>query len=235
MRHLVKTAALCTLTLVLVSAGNTAPRPGRAKLRLSPEMFDFGYIPQGLKVANRYWLANDGLDTLVVATVKPQCGCTTAPLTRDRVAPKDSVPLDVLFDSKNINGVVNKKVTVVSNSSTGDSISLYFTGRVDDKDSIVNLQPRVALFTEIDKLKEIIKLTNLSHGEFKVRLAAPPPGYFTCELSNTTLAAGGSLDVTLTRGKGTPVGQYETSITLLLDAPVPHPVSIPIKGLGYME
>jgi hypothetical protein len=209
--------------------------PGRAKLKLTPGIFDFGYIPQGFKVTARYWLANTGKDTLLISTVKPQCGCTTAPLKRDRISPADSVPLDVVFDSKNITGVINKKVTIVSNDATRDSAEIFFTGRVESKDSVITVEPRFATFIEIDKRKEIIKLSNNSPVDYRVQLAAPPPDFIKCELSSNHLSQHGSMLVTLTRSKGSPVGEYETSITLLLDAPVPHPISIPIKGLGYIE
>lgn len=235
MRRSIPFGTLLILTLVLSAAGQVSAKAGRAKLRIAPDMFDFGYIPPGFKVTNKYWLVNDGADTLVVAAVKPQCGCTAAPLTKDRVSPKDSVPLDVVFDTKNITGVINKKVTVVSNSSTGDSTVLYFTGRIEATDTILAIEPRAALFTEIDKRKEIIKLRNISRGEFRVRLAAPPPGFIECSLSADLLPPGGSMTVTLTRGKGTPVGEYVASVTLVCDAPIPLSVSIPIKGLGYVE
>ena len=170
--------------------------------------------------------------------MKPQCGCTTAPLKKDRIPPADSVSLDVVFDSKNITGVVNKKVTIVSNPprrAIGDSAEIFFTGRVESKDLVITVEPRFATFIEIDKRKEIIKLSNNSPVDYSVQLAAPPPDFIKCELSSNRLPQRGSMLVTLTRGKGSPVGEYETSITLLLDAPVPHPISIPIKGLGYIE
>jgi len=235
MKRAIQSTAFFLVGVLLVLSSSTHAKPGRPKLKLSPSVFDFGYIPQGFKVANRYWLANVGADTLLVSAVKPQCGCTTAPLKKNRIAPGDSVPLDLVFDSKNITGVINKKVTIFSNDSARDSTEIFFTARVQDPDSTLLVEPRFAAFPSIDKRKESITLTNNTESEYRVRLAAPPPEFIKCELSGDRLLPGSSISVILTRGKGAPVGVYETSITLWFDGPIPHPISIPIKGTGYIE
>jgi hypothetical protein len=235
MNHTLRSSILFIAAAALAISQSAAARPGRAKLRLTPVVFDFGYMPQGFKVTSRYWMANAGADTLIVSAVKPQCGCTAVPLKRNRVAPGDSVSLDLVFDSKNMNGLVNKKVTILSNDATRDSADIFFTARVQDIDSTLSVVPRFATFVSIDKRKESITLTNRSRSECRVRLAAPPPEFITCEFSSDHLLPGGSVSVILARGKGAPVGEFETSITLWIDGPIPYPVSIPIKGLGYVE
>ena len=233
-KHTIRPIILITAASLVFSPSASA-KSGRPKLKLTPTAFDFGYMPQGFKVTNRYWVANTGTDTLLVSEVKPLCGCTTAPLKKNRIAPGDSVSLDVVFDSKNITGGVNKKVTIFTNDLTQNPAEISFTVRVQDRDSIMTVKPRFATFLAIDKRKDSIALTNNTLSEYKVRLAAPPPEFIKCEFSSDRVLPGGSISLTLTRGKGAPVGEYETSITLWLDGPLPYPLSIPIKGVGYIE
>jgi hypothetical protein len=229
------------LTLPLLAFATLAPshhvqaKPGRPRLKLIPSIFDFGFMPTGVKVSTRFWLGNSGSDTLRIAEVKPMCGCTTAPLKKNLVAPGDSVPLDVVFDSKNITGVVNKKVTINSNDSTHGPTEIFFTARVQDQDTTMTVRPKGAAFPTIDKISDTIALTNDTKAECRIRLATAPPDFIKCLLSSDRMLPGASVSIILTRGKGAPVGEYETSITLWIDGPFPHAISIPIKGIGYLE
>lgn len=220
-------AAFCAL--VPRSAG-AAP-----KISATPMTFDFGYMPEGQTVTHRYWLANRGDDTLVIVEVKPQCGCTTVPLPTDHLAPSDSIPLDLSFDSKNIRGRVNKAVRIWSNDSTLYPATIYFTGAVADSAQTIFADPPVASLTSIDNPHQIIELTNTSDEAFRLGLAAPAPPFLHCEFSSDSIGAGGSATLKIVSGEGTPLGEYRTSITLQFTGHLLYPLTIPVKGVGYMQ
>ena len=227
--------SLCGVLVAAVCA-SLPPRANAApKISATPEAFDFGYLPEGQTVTHRYWLANRGDDTLVIVEVKPQCGCTTVPLPTDRLAPSDSVPLDLSFDSKNMRGRVNKAVRIWSNDSTLYPAIIYFTGDVADSAQTIIANPPVASLTSIVNPHQIIELTNTSQDAYRLGLATPAPPFLQCEFSSDSVAAGGSVTLKIVPGQGAPLGEYKTSITLLCTGNLQFPLTIPVKGVGYMQ
>ena len=226
-------AAGSLLVIALVNPGEV--KAAKPVIRTTPEFYDFGHVPDGHKVFCRYWLANDGDDTLIVSSVKPQCGCTTVPLPKDRLAPSDSVPLDLSFDSKNMKGLVNKAVRIWSNDSTKAPAIIYFMARVNDPERVIEVTPSAASLTSIDKLEQIIELSNTSNVGYTVAFASPPPPFLNCELSSDSLAPKAAVSLRLTVGKGAPLGDYSTSLTLRLEGDIPYVLTIPVRGVGYME
>jgi hypothetical protein len=223
--------------LLVVAASLCLPLAGAAApiISTTPATFDFGYVPEGQTVFHRYWLANQGDDTLVVEMVKPQCGCTTVPLPKDRLAPADSVPLDLSFDSKNIKGRVNKAVRIWSNDSTQYPAIIYFSANVSDSAQLIVATPPIASLVSIDNPLQVIELSNASKNSYRVWLAAPLPPFLNCEFSNDSLPPGGTITLTLTTGEGVPLGDYRASLTVQCDGDVPFPMTIPIKGVGYFQ
>lgn len=61
-------------------------------------------------------LKNVGSETLKITNVKPTCGCTTAPLDKDELAPGESAKLDVSLRVSH-GGKVSKSIRVSSNDS----------------------------------------------------------------------------------------------------------------------
>ena len=217
---------------VVIPADAGAAKP---LIRTTPEFFDFGHVPEGQRVFYRYWLANDGDDTLIVASVKPQCGCTTVPLPSDRLAPSDSVPLDLSFDTKNLKGMVNKAVRIWSNDSTKVPATIYFKASVNDPERSIEVTPAAASLTSIDKPEQVIELSNRSNVGYAVGFESPVPAFLNCQFSSDMLAPKGTITMRLTVGKGVPLGEYATSVTLRLEGDVPYMLTIPIRGVGYME
>ena len=58
--------------------------------------YDFGTIGQGYMVKHTFTLQNTGNEILEIVYVRASCGCSTTDLPIDRLAPGESVPLEVL-------------------------------------------------------------------------------------------------------------------------------------------
>lgn len=58
---------------------------------------------------------NIGDQTLEIKEVKPTCGCTTAPLDKYTLAPRDTAKLDVTFNVGTRSGKVHKTIRISSN------------------------------------------------------------------------------------------------------------------------
>lgn len=224
---------------VICGACLTTSAFAQPKIRFSEEIFDFGYTPEGLKAQHRYWLANDGDETLLIQRVRPTCGCTTVPLPTDRISPGDSVPLDLVFDTQKFKGKVHKSVRIESNekirndSTTTNQRKIYFTAHVGGKDEFVTVEPVSAYLDTIGKFEQAIEIINNSDTTVNVRITSPPPSFMTLEFPAYVVPANGRLVGILRAGEKTPIGEYTGSLTLELAGARRFSVTVPIYGVGY--
>jgi hypothetical protein len=90
------------------------------------DTYDWGTVkvtPEPLKA--KILLKNaGGPDTLKVFTVRPGCGCTTAPLDKDAIAPGETATIDVTLNVSSYSDEVHKTVTITSNDPVNNLIIL---------------------------------------------------------------------------------------------------------------
>jgi hypothetical protein len=88
--------------------------------------YDFGDINQGDKVHHTFHFVNTGTEPLIITNVEVTCGCTVPKgWARDPIKPGDKGELEVLFNSAGKFGKQSKVVTVVSNSTLGNSQVIF--------------------------------------------------------------------------------------------------------------
>ncbi|MFH0903437.1 MAG: DUF1573 domain-containing protein [Pseudomonadota bacterium] len=203
------------------------------KIRMSEEMFDFGYLPDGPHVYHRYWLHNDGSDTLRILAVQPSCGCTTLPLPTKQVRPADSVPLDLAFNTRYQNGKVQKSVLIVSNDKAMPEMRIQFVSMVGEREGVARISPRAAYLDTLGKESQVFQITNTGDTLYKITVTSPPPDFMSLELTGYEIPAKGKVTAVLKPGPKTPIGVYTGSFTLRFDGPQPHSVTAPIYGMGY--
>jgi hypothetical protein len=73
-------------------------------------------------LTRRMVIENVGGDTLDISNVRPSCGCTTAPLSRNKLGPGDTASIDVTIDMKGRQGPQHKTITITSNDSTRENL-----------------------------------------------------------------------------------------------------------------
>jgi len=101
-----------------------------AKAVFVEDVYKFGTISQGQLVDFTFRFKNEGDIPLVIASMKPACGCTlvdgwpTAP-----IAPGDSAEIPVQFNSADKQGHISKSITMVANTEPKTTV-LYFEGEV---------------------------------------------------------------------------------------------------------
>lgn len=78
-----------------------------------------GSLTKQQSVQYRVPIKNIGDKTLVITSVRPQCGCTTAPLERDTLRPGQETGMNITLTLPAGSGVIDKYVTVYSNDSAG--------------------------------------------------------------------------------------------------------------------
>ncbi len=104
-------------------------------------MLDFGTVTKGKMVEIKFICTNTGTKDLVLANVKPSCGCTLADYTKQPIAPGKTGFITAKFDSnKSHGGQVRKTISYEVNSDYKPRLA--FAGTVNDpnatKDSSIN-------------------------------------------------------------------------------------------------
>jgi uncharacterized protein DUF1573 len=222
------------LMVVDQAQGVSVTQKGRGKLLVVSDTWDFGYIPQNAQVTHRYVLSNAGDDTLFIEQVKPTCGCTSAPLTKDKLAPGEKVPVDVTFSSRTYSGSLTKSVHVISSDAATPTFQLMFTATVGPAPSLGmagGTDIHFDTFPVSQKKESKLPLVNQSGGTVYMKIADSPSEYLQASLSSETLAPNAQADLVVSTSKA-PVGKFNSSVTVDLSGAQKLRVTVPITGFG---
>jgi hypothetical protein len=81
----------------------------------SEQKHDFGEMKQGEKKDHTFTLTNDGGSELIIRNVRSSCGCTAVAPAKKVIAPGESAPVKVTFNSRGKRGRQSKSITVITN------------------------------------------------------------------------------------------------------------------------
>lgn len=99
-------------------------------LKVDNAEFDFGELKMGAKAQHKYMLTNSGKTPLIVRHVISSCGCTVAKMAKQVIAPGETLPIEIEFDTKGRKGRQQKSITVITNAPASPNVSLWVTGTV---------------------------------------------------------------------------------------------------------
>jgi len=103
--------SICFLVLALTAFAGCADRPGQ--IGLSATEYDFGTIPNTKPVSKVFEIRNTGRGKLEIRGVSTSCGCTTAAIDKNQLAPDESAQLTVTFDPQAHDGATGEFVRIV--------------------------------------------------------------------------------------------------------------------------
>ncbi len=92
--------------------------------------YDFGAMKQGEKKDYTFELTNDGKSDLMIRKVRSSCGCTAVAPSKKVIAPGETVPIKVTFDSKGKRGRQSKSVTVITNDPKTPTTTLRISSNI---------------------------------------------------------------------------------------------------------
>jgi len=81
----------------------------------SEKSHDFGEMKQGDKKEHTFTLKNNGKSELIIRNIRSSCGCTAVAPSKKVIAPGESAPVKVTFDSRGKRGRQSKSITVITN------------------------------------------------------------------------------------------------------------------------
>ena len=91
---------------------------------------DFGDIKQGAKADVTFNLTNSGKSILYIRNVRSSCGCTAVAPSKKEIAPGETVPINVSFDSRGKRGRQSKSVTVITNDPKTPTATLRISSNI---------------------------------------------------------------------------------------------------------
>ena len=110
-----------------LSAEEIANAPVAAFNTLS---YDFGDIKQGDKKEFTFELANKGKRDLIIRNIRSSCGCTAVSPSKNVIAPGETAPIKVAFDSTGKKGRQSKTVTVITNDPKNSTATLRISSNI---------------------------------------------------------------------------------------------------------
>lgn len=111
-------AIACRLLFICVWAFLSFPQAGCAAEDVpkaageDPYAWDFGQALQGEVLKHDFTLKNESGKTLNISGINTSCGCTASKVEKTSLAPGESVPIEVSFDTKGYSGKVEQFVYV---------------------------------------------------------------------------------------------------------------------------
>src|ERR1017187_5113459 len=108
-----------------VAASTNAIGP---KMQVATPLYDFGRMRAGDPVKYTYVFTNTGDRLLIINSVQPQCGCTTAGEWTRQVEPGNTGSIPIQVNTLGYNGPVIKQVTVTCNVSNQPALYLQLKG-----------------------------------------------------------------------------------------------------------
>lgn len=172
----------------------------KAKIVLSEESFDFGYVYPGARVSHTIQIKNAGTDTLRLERPRPSCGCTTAPLKKQVLAPGESEDLEIVFNSMGYNRPTTKTVAVISNDAQRPSAIVTFKANMDTTSfPKIIFEPRDINFGQGKGFKQSLEIAikNGTEETLKLKLGPKPQEFATWSLASDEIKPGKSTKLTI--------------------------------------
>lgn len=112
-RSLKLTLIISGSLLLAIVLGGCGLIGGAPQAVVAPAHYDFGQIGPDDPVTTTFAVSNPGTAMLEIDSVTTSCGCTTAQLSNQSLAPKESADLTVTFDPQAHAGATGKFVRYV--------------------------------------------------------------------------------------------------------------------------
>lgn len=85
-------------------------------IKFTNDVYDFGKINEGEKVAYDFEFVNEGKSPLIVSNVAATCGCTVPERPTEPIAPGKTGKIRAVFNSSNKAGLQDRAITITANT-----------------------------------------------------------------------------------------------------------------------
>jgi len=229
-------AALFFIWLLTISSSAQKEHSPQPRISFSETVWDFGYVPKTGTVSHTFLIKNTGEDTLVIVKVRTSCGCTAAPLSKQRLAPDETAELKLIFDPRKIVvGETTKRIRIISNDPVNPFADVQFIATIGKKSSLVKLTPTEINFDTVAQGTEdlrTITIENISGEKLSMEVVdGPGEDVELTGLSTRTLKPGESIEINVRLRRDASLGTLHSSLTLDFEGSREARISIPIGGV----
>lgn len=188
----------------------------RARIEIVGDTWDFGSMPKGAIVSHSYKIKNIGQDTLNIVKVKPTCGCTTAPLSSNAIAPGSEADLTANFNSEKFNGKVSKQINIDTSDPIKPYLKVIFSAIINNPLQTIVPDPAVIDFGNIKPGERGHLKVSITNGEDKaVKLKIIDEGKaIKASVPITWIPAHGTAELTLDLAPQGNQGTIQESVTI---------------------
>jgi len=222
-------AALFSLAVAIQSA------LAGPKVLIPEATFNFGKVPQHVKVSKTYWVKSVGDDTLRILTLVPGCGCTQIPLKDSVLGPGDSSSFEVQFSTQAYRGFITKKPYLTTNAGP-ENVTVVFNAEVivdSTQFQPVRMNPYkldVSQFTVEPRRKASSWVVNVSEKDMELSMIDASGKNFVTELPKL-VKAHDSAQVSVTVNEDAITKEFEQSITFKVNDEANSLFSLPVQRM----
>ncbi len=113
-------------------------------------------------------IKNTGNEDLKIHSVKPACGCTTAPISKDVIKPGETADIDVTLNISKESGKVSKSINITTNDPNNDKVNYLLKCDVFVP---LTLFPKALNFSNIEAGKEgVAKIILTNNTDRKIKI-----------------------------------------------------------------
>ncbi len=165
------------------------------RIQFATNVYEFGKVKSGEPVKYTYVFTNTGDRLLIINSVQPQCGCTTAGEWTKQAEPGKTGSISIQFNTAAYNGPVFKQVTVTCNVTNQPMLFLQLKGTVFKPYDVI--PPLAVLNVPPDSESASVVVTITNNTEEPLILSEPQCNnrMFATELKTNTLGKGYQLTI----------------------------------------
>ena len=225
------------LLLLLFVIAFSANIKAEAYLVAPANQFDFGLTPTNSILYHGFWFKSIGTDTVVIDEIKTGCSCAITNQESDRIAPGDSMQIDIEWDVSKYRSAIFRSIRIFYNSNP-DPIRVSMKGQIQPSFEIlvpVSIKPYRFEFghttrKDIDSIPFV--LTNTHPNDYKIDVISDISDKYTVEYPKS-IKANDSASGFIRLNKKYKDSPFQTSITFSINGNKNTNITIPIKRKFY--
>ena len=225
-RFVLNSALIATFTFVLSATGFCVD-----PYKISEQVYDFGQVGIDYKIFHNFKLTNISQKAFQIDSVDVPCDCSSVLFAKKLVKPKESVDLQLTFDTKDFYGPVNRKFIVFLSIPERRTIILFYLAEVGQWKNGLKPEP-FAVFMLPTHKQQTVKINNKYFDKIKAEVQNIHSNEFTVELTKAEANKNGALEISVIPDPALKNGTYLSNFTLKIttgEGEEPTYLTIPVK------
>ena len=225
------------LLLIIFVMAISANINADAYLVAPANQFDFGLTPTNSILYHGFWLKSIGTDTVVIDEIKTGCSCAITNKESDRIAPGDSMLIDIEWNVTKYRDAIFRSIRIFYNGNP-DPIRVSMKGQIQQSFDIlvpVSIKPYRFEFghttrKDIDSIPFI--MTNTYSIDYEIKVISDVSDKYTIKYPKS-IKANESVNGYIKLNKDYKDDPFQTAITFSINDKNKTNITIPIRRKFY--